>query len=287
MKATFSRILALSVATGVGVLIALPATAQDDPAFEEIVVTTRKKEENLQDIPISVSALSREDMERAGVREMNQIAHHVSSLQFDRGYSPADTRLVIRGLAPTRGRPNAATLVDGIDISSEAIGVAGGTMLINPRMLDIERVEVVKGPQSALYGRSAFAGAVQYVTRDPSDETEGEFGLDGAEEGYYTFKGSLSGPLGERAGYRLNAMYWEEGGFYQNSITGNDIGGGEGLGIARHVEIRAERLVQLQDARGIRRRRVRGGAAGQYSFQRRQSRAGCGIPVQWRLRQRR
>ena len=59
MKATFSRILALSVATGVGVLIALPATAQDDPAFEEIVVTTRKKEENLQDIPISVSALSR------------------------------------------------------------------------------------------------------------------------------------------------------------------------------------------------------------------------------------
>lgn len=215
-----------------GALIALPAVAQDDTAFEEIVVTTRKKEENLQDIPIAVNALSREDMERAGVKELNEIAHHDSSLQFDRGFSAADTRLVIRGLAPTRGRPNAATLIDGIDISSETIGVAGGTNLINPRMLDIERVEVVKGPQSALYGRSAFAGAVQYVTRDPSDETEGEFGLDGAEEGYYSFKGSLSGPLGERAGYRLNALYWEEGGFHQNSITGNDIGGGEGMGIA-------------------------------------------------------
>ena len=212
--------------------MALPVAAQVDTAFEEIVVTTRKKEENLQDIPIAVNALSREDMERAGVKELNEIAHHDSSLQFDRGFSAADTRLVIRGLAPTRGRPNAATLIDGIDISSETIGVAGGTNLINPRMLDIERVEVVKGPQSALYGRSAFAGAVQYVTRDPSDETEGEFGLDGAEEGYYTFKGSLSGPMGERAGYRLNALYWEEGGFHQNSITGNDIGGGNGMGIA-------------------------------------------------------
>ena len=232
MKATCCRILSLSAAIATGVQIALPVAAQDDAALEEIVVTTRKKEENLQDIPISVNALSREDMERAGVKELNEIAHHDASLQFDRGFSTADTRLVIRGLAPTRGRPNAATLIDGIDISSEAIGVAGGTNLINPRLLDIERVEVVKGPQSALYGRSAFAGAVQYVTRDPSDETEGEFGLDGAEDGYYTFKGSLSGPLGESAGFRLNALYWEEGGFHQNSITGNDIGGGEGLGIA-------------------------------------------------------
>ena len=232
MKATCNRVFSISIAIAAGALIALPATAQDDAGLEEIVVTTRKKEENLQDIPIAVNALSREDMERAGVKELNEIANLDSSLQFDRGYSPRDTRLVIRGLAPTRGRPNAATLIDGIDISSEAIAVAGGSMLINPRMLDIERVEVVKGPQSALYGRSAFAGAVQYITRDPSDETEGEFGLDGAEEGYYNFKGSLSGPLGDRAGYRLNAMYWEEGGFHQNSITGNDIGGGEGLGVA-------------------------------------------------------
>ena len=232
MSIFVQRYFPLSFFAVMGALLALPAYAQDDAALEEIVVTTRKKEENLQDIPIAVNALSREDMERAGVKELNEIAHHDSSLQFDRGFSAADTRLVIRGLAPTRGRPNAATLIDGIDISSETIGVAGGTNLINPRLLDIERVEVVKGPQSALYGRSAFAGAVQYVTRDPSDETEGEFGLDGAEEGYYSFKGSLSGPLGERAGYRLNALYWEEGGFHQNSITGNDIGGGEGLGIA-------------------------------------------------------
>ena len=200
--------------------------------IEEIIVTTRKKEENLQDIPIAVNAISREDMERAGVKELNEIADHDSSLQFDMGFAPADTRLVIRGLSPTRGRPNAATLIDGIDISSEAIGVAGGTLLINPRMLDVERVEIVKGPQSALYGRNAFAGAVQYVTRDPSRATEGEFTLDGAEEGYYSAKGSLSGPLGETAGFRLNALFWEEGGFYKNSITGNDIGGGEGLGLS-------------------------------------------------------
>ena len=232
MNLSRTRFVSLSIALGMGLLMAMPAPAQNEGMIEEIIVTTRKKEENLQDIPIAVNAISREDMERAGIKELNEIADHDSSLQFDMGFTPGDTRLVIRGLSPTRGRPNAATLVDGIDISSEAIGVAGGTLLINPRMLDIERVEVVKGPQSALYGRSAFAGAVHYVTRDPSDETEGEFSLDGAEEGYYTFKGSLSGPMGENAGFRLNAMYWEEGGFYKNSITGNDIGGGEGIGLA-------------------------------------------------------
>ena len=232
MNLSRTRFVSLSIALGMGLLMAMPAPAQNEGMIEEIIVTTRKKEENLQDIPIAVNAISREDMERAGVKELNEIADHDSSLQFDMGFTPADTRLVIRGLSPTRGRPNAATLIDGIDISSEAIGVAGGTLLINPRMLDVERVEIVKGPQSALYGRNAFAGAVQYVTRDPSDEIEGEFTLDGAEEGYYSAKGSLSGPLGETAGFRLNALFWEEGGFYKNSITGNDIGGGEGLGLS-------------------------------------------------------
>ncbi|MCY4165897.1 MAG: TonB-dependent receptor [Gammaproteobacteria bacterium] len=239
MKAIRCSLGLLCFAIGIGLLASAsaPAPAQADTAFEEIVVTTRKKEENLQDIPIAVNALSREDMERVGVRELNEIARLDSSLQFDMGFEPSDTRLVIRGLSPTRGRPNAATLVDGIDVSSEAIGVAGGTLLINPRMLDIERVEVVKGPQSALYGRSAFAGAVQYVTRDASDELEGEISLDGAEDGYYMFKGSLSGPMGESAGFRFNAMHWEEGGFYKNSITGNGIGGGEGLGLAATLNL--------------------------------------------------
>ena len=209
----------------------------------------------------------------------------IPSLQFDMGFAPSDTRLVIRGLSPTRGRPNAATLVDGIDISSEAIGVAGGTLLINPRMLDIERVEVVKGPQSALYGRSAFAGAVQYVTRDASDELEGEFSLDGAEEGYYTFKGSLSGPLGESAGFRLNAMHWEEGGFYKNSITGNDIGCGEGMGIAASLNFEPNDLFNVKLRVEYADDEFEVSPQGLYSLQRGQPRAGRGLPVQRRLRQ--
>ena len=129
MNVSHTRIPSLSIAFGMGLLMALPTLAQDAERIEEIIVTTRKKEENLQDIPIAVNAISREDMERAGVKELNEIADHDSSLQFDMGFTPADTRLVIRGLSPTRGRPNAATLIDGIDISSEAIGVAGGTLL--------------------------------------------------------------------------------------------------------------------------------------------------------------
>ena len=127
------------------------------------MVTARKREETLQDVPIAVTAISVEQLQRRGIQDVEGIIQGDPSLGFDLGIAPYDTRIVVRGLSPTRGRPNVATLVDGIDVSSEAIGVAGGSLLINPRLVDIERIEVVKGPQSALYGRSAFAGAINYV----------------------------------------------------------------------------------------------------------------------------
>ena len=89
---------------------------------------------------------------------------------FDNGFSQQDTRITLRGLSPVRGRQNVAVLQDGVDLSSENLTIAGGTALINPRLFDMERVEVVKGPQSALYGRSAFAGAINYVSKKPTQE---------------------------------------------------------------------------------------------------------------------
>ncbi|MBK6598267.1 MAG: TonB-dependent receptor plug domain-containing protein [Proteobacteria bacterium] len=152
------------------------------------------------------------------------------SLSFDLGIAPYDTRVVIRGLPPTRGRPNVATLIDGIDISSEAIGVAGGSLLINPRLVDIERIEIVKGPQSALYGRSAFAAAISYITADPGRELGGNLSVDLNHEDQKEVKARLSMPFTNTLGIRLNGYYFDDAGFYRNSITGEDVGGGDGLG---------------------------------------------------------
>lgn len=124
-------------------------------------------------------------------------------------------------------------LVDGIDVSSEAITSSGGSLLVNTRLIDIERIEVVLGPQMALYGRSAFNGALQYVTKNPSEEFEAELKADVNAEDGYEFVGNLSGPIfGDALGYRLNATAWEQEGFYDNSITGAAVGGNEGYGLA-------------------------------------------------------
>jgi iron complex outermembrane receptor protein len=215
------------------VCLGLPANAQAPDAgavLDEIVVTARKREENLQDVPIAVTALSAETLRREGVKDVQDITARDPSLSFDKGIAAYDTRIVIRGLSPTRGRPNVATLVDGIDVSSEAVGVAGGSLLINPRLVDIARVEVVKGPQSALYGRSAFAGAISYITADPDDELSGDVSVEYGQYSQYDLKGSVSLPVSETFGMRLNGYKFDERGYYKNVAGGEYVGGGDGVG---------------------------------------------------------
>ena len=186
-------------AVPLSVAVAVPTQAQapdDGVALEEIVVTARKREENLLVVPLAITAVTNAQLERQGVKDVSGLISRDPSLNFDTGLAPYDTRIVVRGLAPTRGRPNVATLVDGIDVSSEAIGVAGGSLLINPRLLDIAQVEIVKGPQSALFGRSAFAGAIAYTTLDPSSSFTSSLSVDVNNENQYEVKGNVSGPLG-------------------------------------------------------------------------------------------
>ncbi|MCC6171700.1 MAG: TonB-dependent receptor, partial [Gammaproteobacteria bacterium] len=220
--------LALAVPSQVG--NAQPADSASALAIDEVVVTARKREENLQDVPLAVTAISAGEIQRQGIKSVEEVIGRDPSLSYDLGIAPYDTRIVIRGLSPTRGRPNVATLVDGIDISSEAIGTAGGSLLINPRLVDVERIEVVKGPQSALYGRSAFAGAIQYISKDPSDELDGDITVEAGNLNRYDVKGSISLPFTDTLGIRLNGYRFEDGGYYRNSVTGARVGGGEGTG---------------------------------------------------------
>ncbi|TDJ48518.1 MAG: hypothetical protein E2O52_00580 [Gammaproteobacteria bacterium] len=212
-------------------LLFVPAPAW--PQVEEIIVTVRKKVENLQDVPMSVTAFGVEAIQRKGIRDVADVARFTSSIQFDESFAQSDTRIVVRGLSPTRGRQNVALLVDGIDVSSEAISSSGGSLLVNTRLIDIERIEVVLGPQMALYGRSAFNGAIQYITRDPADEFETELKADVNDNRGYELVGAVSGPIfGDALGYRLNATWWDQEGFYENSVTHATLGDDKGFGLA-------------------------------------------------------
>jgi outer membrane receptor protein involved in Fe transport len=201
--------------------------------IEEITVTARKEAENLQEIPLAITAFDEETIMRRGINNLDDLARNTAGLVFDQGITSQDTRVVIRGLSPTRGRQNIAFLLDGIDISSEAINTAGGSLLVNPRYLDFERVEVVKGPQSALYGRAAFNGAINYVSKLPGDEYEASITADVAEYDQYQLNGAIGGPITKTFGLRGFAGYWSEDGYYDNPFTEKEnLGGGDGYGLS-------------------------------------------------------
>ncbi len=112
---------------------------------DEIIVTVRKTNESLQVVLIAVTVIDSTFIERTGVYSLQDVTEVDPSFILDGGFAPQDTRVIIRGLAPPRGRQNIAFLQDGIDISSEALTTAGGSLLTNPRLFDLERIEVVKG----------------------------------------------------------------------------------------------------------------------------------------------
>ncbi|MBM4196830.1 MAG: hypothetical protein FJ197_06995 [Gammaproteobacteria bacterium] len=222
-------VLTSAAVTVLALAVPLTATAQ----IEEIIVEARKREEALSEVPVAIEAIRAEDIQQKGLTDLAKIAQQSASIKFDQGSSRNDTRLAIRGLSPTRGRQNAAILVDGVDISSEAISTSGGSVLVNQRLIAVEQVDIVKGPQSALWGRSAFNGAIQFRTKDPYDTWGGVMDADLNEHDQYGFSADFGGPvLGEKLGVLVNGAWWDEDGYFDNSITGNNIGFEKGYGFA-------------------------------------------------------
>ena len=225
----------LSLAVAAAACWTLPATvthAQSgaDLALEEIVVSARKRDESLQEVPIAVDVFTEVQLKQLAIDNVESLARYTPSLTYDEGVLPMDTRPVIRGANALRGRPNTGILVDFVDVSSESLTVAGGGITSNLALLDLERVEVVKGPQSALYGRSAFTGAINYITKRPGEEFEGEIsvGYDEHESTEVGFR--LSGPLGDKFGGSVSFKKVDEEGFYRNPNTGQFLGSSESTG---------------------------------------------------------
>lgn len=207
---------AISSVLGLALFGAPPALAQ----MEDIVVTARKKEESLKDVPVTITALTSETIEKAGIRDLYDVAALTPGLSFFNAQGEFLAVPVIRGIAPTDifGENNAAIFVDGVYVS--------GREGLNFSQLDLERIEIVKGPQSALYGRNAFSGAINYVTRRPTEEFDARSDLTAGNDGRIGGSVTVSGPiLGKSLRGRVSGLYNEFDGSYDNALGDQDIGG--------------------------------------------------------------
>lgn len=184
--------------------------------LEEIVVTARYRSESLQEIPISVTAFDSAKIEAAGITDIEGFINLTPNFLAREGFRSGVTFLTIRGITTgQKGFAPISYIIDGVK-TSYMDAVNQGTLF------DLERIEVLKGPQSALYGAGAIAGAVNVITKEPTDELEGQVKLGYAEGNDFTFKGAISGPISEALRYRASAYYRNTDGLV-NSATGDDL----------------------------------------------------------------
>jgi iron complex outermembrane recepter protein len=203
---------------GLGCLAAaLPATAQEIPSagLEEIVVTAQKREEKLQDVPIQVNVFSEQNVADAGIESTSDFVGYVPNMTFDRADTYRNSFVMIRGLTQiTNADSPLAVVIDGVPQNDQK--------QFNMRLFDIERIEVLKGPQGTLYGRNAIGGAVNIVTRAPTDEFSSFADLSYGNGDALQATAGLSGPLvGDAVTFRITGDYVTDDGRIDNNFRGD------------------------------------------------------------------
>ncbi|MEQ8735131.1 MAG: TonB-dependent receptor [Rhodospirillaceae bacterium] len=214
MKRT--SVLAASTALVTSLLLPHVAPMAQNLALEEIVVTARKVEENLMEVPLAITAFSAQDIESRNMKDLNDISAFTPSFSFSNQ----------QGGSGRNDRSTNSLTFRGLFLGNNAGLSAGGQLFIDgapvigaqtPSISDVERIEVLKGPQSAYFGRSTFAGAINFVTRDPGDEFAGRINAEYSQFGSHDMALSLEGPIVEdKLAIRVGARSVHEGGYYTN-----------------------------------------------------------------------
>jgi iron complex outermembrane receptor protein len=203
-----------SVIASIAALGAAGATAQVD----EILVTAQKVEQNLQDVPISVTAVTGDALDDANAVNIEQLNQIVPSINFRKGTTSANSGLVMRGVGTISfsiaAEPSVSTVVDGVVLSRAGQAFAD--------LYDIERIEVLRGPQGTLFGKNASAGLVNIITKGGGDELEGEINVGVFEESEYRARGSIAGPLSDSLSARFTSFYGTFDGHIANIFGGGD-----------------------------------------------------------------
>jgi iron complex outermembrane receptor protein len=238
MKVSVSRGAAALLMAAPFAASAQDAPPTDDEISEEIIVTAQKRATSLQDVPFSVAALSSEDIKESGATNIVDLARNVPGL-YIADLGPGQSQVAIRGISAgqvIRDQPGVKESV-GIYLDESPISVALFTPDLD--LYDLDRIEVLRGPQGTLFGAGSSSGTVRYITAQPKiGETGGSLDLtlssttDGEEGG--SLRGAFNVPLGEKAAMRAVAYRSELPGFIDSHYPGRavreDVNGGSRTG---------------------------------------------------------
>lgn len=218
------------------------SAAADDRAFriiDEILVTAQKRAQNLQDVSLSISAFEGDSLRALGVREVEDIAAFASNVDIKLSSFGVNPVITMRGVGlnnfNSNNNPSVGVYVDEVFLSSPA--------MLDLFVMDLERMEVLKGPQGTLYGRNSNGGAINIHSVKPNQELDGFAEISVGNQSSTRFEGAVGGGLTESLSGRVSLLFNRQGeSFYENALTGEDFGSDETFGVRGQLGFDAERF---------------------------------------------
>ncbi|MFC0203600.1 TonB-dependent receptor [Novosphingobium soli] len=222
MNTKWKAASAAAIALAAG--LAWPAMAQEtgastDSAGGDIIVTARKREESIQSIPAAVAAVTQETLTRSGAQSLDDVVRLTPGVTFNSGNAGGLAAPAMRGITnitTTTFDNNVGVFLDGVYLSAKSN--------LDIDLFNLARVEVIKGPQSALYGNNAFAGAINYVLDRPGDSLDGRIKASVGTDDLYEVAGKISAPITDSLSVMAVGTYSHFGGTIDN-VQGSNLGG--------------------------------------------------------------
>ncbi|MFK8054241.1 MAG: TonB-dependent receptor [Woeseiaceae bacterium] len=222
-----SRGVAFAALTASALQFGATAPAFGQSVLEEIIVTAQKREESLSDVPVAVSVLGEQQIEGAFANNLEDLQALVPSVSFRTGNTTRNSALTVRGIGTVSfsvaAEPSVSTVVDNVVLgrSGQAFG----------DLYDLERVEVLRGPQGTLFGKNASAGVVNITTRKPSDQLEGYISGTFFQDNESQLRARVSGPLTDNLRGSLTVLSSEFDGYIRNVFNNETVNGYDRQGI--------------------------------------------------------
>jgi len=209
------------------------ADAEDRGLLEEIMVTAQKRTENLNDVPVAVSFLNEDQIDAAFSSNIEDLQALIPSVSFSKGNTTRNSAITVRGIGTISfsiaAEPSVSTVVDGV-----VLGRSGQAFV---DLYDLERIEVLRGPQGTLFGKNASAGVVNITTKRPSEVFEGNVEATLMQDNEYRLKTSISGPLNENVNGSLTVLKSKFDGFLKNEFNNQEANGYDKEGVRAMLDV--------------------------------------------------